>query len=100
RSPSPPAVGAADPPDASSAPASCKPGAACATLTSCCERLEAGRPPTAASASRCGEALGGCALMICWHFGQRTLNGRAGTLALSSCRRVVQFGQVTIIILK
>jgi hypothetical protein len=70
------------------------------TLISCCARVEAGRSPTAASASFWLGGGGGCALMICSHFGQRTLNGRAGIFASSNCKRVVQFGQVTIIILE
>jgi hypothetical protein len=35
--------------------------------------------------------------MICWHFGQRTVKGRAGTFASSSCMRVVQLVQEMII---
>jgi predicted Zn finger-like uncharacterized protein len=56
-----------------------------------CVRPEGGTSPTAASASRCAGSCGACALMSCWHFGQRTLKARAGTLVSSSWSRVVQF---------
>src|SRR5439155_7556858 len=39
-------------------------------------------------------AVAGCTLTLVWHLGQRTVNGRDGVLASSSCKRASHFEQM------
>ena len=36
----------------------------------------------------------GCTLTLVWHLGQRTVNGREGVFASSSCKRASHFEQM------
>src|SRR5712671_3832534 len=56
--------------------------------------VTSGEVTTSGTSDSPAVAVAGWALTLVWHLGQRTVNGRDGALAWSSCRRASHFGQM------